>query len=91
MLNETTMKEALNILRNARKESSQAMVKASYSSTVQNVFDALEAEAKPKFKPKTLDDIAAEQAAYYGMTPEKHGEFMNDCAEAQEIIEREGE
>lgn len=34
--------EAINTLRLARKESSQAFIKASYSQKVQSVFDMLE-------------------------------------------------
>lgn len=36
-----------------------------------------------------LDKHIAEQAAYYGATPEKFGKFMHDMAEAQELMEED--
>ena len=35
-----------------------------------------------------LDKIIEEQAAYYGMSVEKHGKLMNDVAQYLEDIER---
>ena len=37
--------------------------------------------------PAYLDRVAAEQAAYYGTTPERMGEAMDSLADAQEVVE----
>ena len=36
-----------------------------------------------------LDKIIEEQAAHYGMTPEKHAKLIDDVAKEQERIELE--
>ncbi|MET4733941.1 hypothetical protein ABIE64_002670 [Thalassospira sp. MBR-102] len=38
-----------------------------------------------------LDRIIQDQAAYYGLTVEQHGKLQGDLADAQELIEKEGE
>ena len=38
-----------------------------------------------------LDKIIDEQAAYYGRTPAQHERAMREAAQAQELIEQQGD